>query len=246
MRASAVLREPADGHTLLFTATTHIQAIGLKMKLPYDPVKDFAPVTQTAIAPLVVMVRPDGPKTLEELVAIGKSRPVTFASFGPTSTGHIYGELLSKVAGVPIINVPYKGGAPAVTALLGGQVDASFVEATQALPYVKAGRLYPLAVTGEKRYADMPNVKTFKESGLNGFELRGWHGVLARGGTPEAVLERIADDIRAALNQPAIHKQLADTGVETVGSTPKDWGTTLRSEAKQWTSLIERTGVTSR
>ncbi len=242
--AHAVLREPADGHTLLFTATTHIQAVGLKMKLTYDPLGDFVPISQLAVAPLVLMVRDDGPRTLQDLIAGAKSGNMSFSSFGGASTAQIYGEVFNKVAGTQVTNVPYPGGAPQVTALLGGHVQGAFVEVTQALPFYKSGKLRPLAVTGVKRYSHMPEVKTFMEHGLAGFELVGWHGVLARKGLPPSIAERISRDIQEALRQPAIAKRLTEVGVELVGNSPAEFGDILKREEVQWTALIERSGVT--
>jgi len=243
--ASAVLREAADGHTLLCTSTTHIQASALGMKLAYDPLTDFAAITPTALAPMVLMVRPDGPKTLDELVARAKSSPMAFASFGAASTAQIYGEIFNKVADVKVTNVPYQGGAPAVSALLGGHVDASFVEATQALAQMRGGRLHPIAVAGTKRFAGMPDVKTFKELGMKSFELVGWHGVMAKKGTPSNIADQIAADIREVLTKPSVSSFLASMGVEPFSSTPQEWGLQLNKELQDWTELIRQSGVTS-
>lgn len=244
--AQAVLREPADGHTLLFTSTTHIQALGLQMKLSYDPLADFAAVTQIALAPMVLMVREDGPQTLQELIAKAKSGNLNFASFGAASTAQIYGEVFNKVADTQVTNVPYAGGAPQAAALLGGHVQGAFMEVTQALPFYQSGKLRPLAVAGVKRYPQMPDVRTFKELGLTGFELVGWHGVLAPKGIPSTVAERIAKDIHDVLHQPTIEKRLTDMGVEIVGNSPTEFSSILQREAQQWTALIERSGVTVR
>lgn len=241
--ALAVLREPADGHTLLFTATTHIQAVGLKMKLSYDPLADFVAVSEVAIAPLVLMVREDGPKTLQELIARAKSGNMNFASFGAASTAQIYGEVFNKAAGTQVLNVPYPGGAPQITALMGGHVQGAFLEVTQALPFYKSGKLRPLAVTGSERYPHMPDVMTFEEQGLAGFELVGWHGVLARKGVSPLIAGRISGDIAQVLHQPAIEKRLTELGVVIVGNTPAEFGAVLQREAQQWTALIERSGV---
>lgn len=241
--AAAVLREPADGHTLLFTSTTHIQAIGLKFKLSYDPLADFAPVSQIALAPMVLMVRQDGPKTLQELITSAKTGGMSFSSFGAASTAQVFGEVFNKVVGTQVTNVPYAGGAPQIAALIGGHVQGAFIEVTQGLPFYKSGKLRALAVAGTKRYANMPDVKTFKEQGLAGFELVGWHGVLARSGVPAAVREKIAKDIHDALHQPAVEKRLTDMGVEIVGNSPAEFGAILQREAQEWTALIERSGV---
>jgi tripartite-type tricarboxylate transporter receptor subunit TctC len=197
--AAFVLHQPPDGSTLLFTSTTHFQAIGLKVRLTYDPIKDFAPITKIGNGPLVLAVRADGPANLKGLLDAARNRPMSFASFGPASTGHIYGAIFNKAAGVTITNVPYLGGGPAVTALLGGHADASFIEVTQALPLLKSGSVRALAIIGSKRHTQLPDV-------------------------------------------PA---RLQELGLEFVGNTAAQWGLTFADEGRQWTSLIERAGITA-
>lgn len=241
--AAYVLNAPADGHTLLMTATTHIQAIGLKMKLSYDPVADFLPITQVAIAPLVFMVREDGPKSLSEFVSRAKQERLSYASFGPASTAHIYGELLNRVAKIDVTNVPYKGGTPAVSAVLGGDVASSFVEGSQARTYAASGRLRPLAVTGNSRYSQLPDVKTFAELGYQGFELVGWHGIFAPKGTPLPLADKLATDIRAVIKDPVTQRRFTELGVEPVGNTPEEWRSIIKNDTAKWTSLIEKAGI---
>lgn len=241
--AAYVLNAPADGHTLLMTATTHIQAIGLKMKLSYDPVADFLPITQVAIAPLVFMVREDGPKSLAEFVSRAKQERLSYASFGPASTAHIYGELLNRVAKIDVTNVPYKGGTPAVSAVLGGDVASSFVEGSQARTYAASGRLRPLAVTGNSRYSQLPDVKTFAELGYQGFELVGWHGIFAPKGTPLPLADKLATDIRAVIKDPVTQRRFTELGVEPVGNTPEEWRSIIKNDTAKWTSLIEKAGI---
>lgn len=240
--AAMVLREAADGHILLFTASTHVQAIGLKLRLSYDPVADFQCIIQAAVSPLVFMVRMDGPRTLADFIALARQRSLSHASFGVATTGHIYGEYLNQVAGIAMINVPFNGGAPAVSALLGGQTDCSFIEATQAIPLVQSGSLRPLAVTGPTRFTHLPEVPTFVESGLRGFELRGMHSILARSAVPDGVADRLAADLGAVMGEKVIAARLAALGVERPPPTP-DRRAALRLEAEQWTDLIRRTGV---
>lgn len=240
--AAAVLREPADGHVLLFTSTTHVQAIGLNLRLAYDPIADFLAIARLAVVPLVLMVREDGPRTLEEFVALARRGDASYASFGAASTGHIYGELLNRIAGLPVVNVPFGGGAPAVASLMAGQTTASFVEGTQAIPLARSGRLRPLAATGPTRFVQLPDVPTFLEEGYPGFELRGFHGVLARAGTPADVAARISADVGAALEDPAVAARFASLGVER-SPARGDWNAALPTEAAEWTDLIRRTGV---
>lgn len=241
--AAYVLNAPPDGHTLLLTATTHIQAVGLKMKLSYDPIADFIPVTQVAIAPLVFMVREDGPQNLATFISRAKKERLSYASFGPASTAHIYGEQLNRTAQLVVTNVPYKGGMPAVAALLGGEVTASFVEGSQARSYATSGRLRPLAVTGSTRYSQIPNVKTFAELGYPGFELVGWHGVFAAKRTSPEQVEKLASDIRKVIKDPATQSRFFNLGVEPVGNTPAEWKAVIDNDTKKWTSLIEKAGI---
>lgn len=243
--AGTVLREAPDGGTLLFTSTTHLQAIGLKLKLTYDPVKDFVPITKIGNGPLVLAVRTDGPATLKAFVEAARAKPLSLASFGSASTGHIYGEILAKETGIKLLNVPYAGGAPAVTALLGGHVDGSFIEVTQALPLLKAGKVKPLAIIGARRHTQLPDVQTFGELGMPGFELVGFHAVLARAGTPKEVVQRVSDGLQAALVKPDVRARLQDLGLELVGNTAAHWESSFADEARQWTRLIERAGVTA-
>jgi len=247
LAASALLNSPADGGTLLLAITTHIQALGFKVKLPYDPLGDFTPVTQLVLTSLVLMVPENGPKSLDEFVAVARKNPseMSYASFGPTSTGHIYGELLNRQAKLKVVNVPYAGGAPAIAALLGGHASASFVEASQAVAYVKSGKLRPLALAGPHRYSDLPDVKTFAELGYAGFELPGWQGVLAKKGTRKDIVNRIAADIREVTRSPSIKARFSELGADLVGSTPEEWSVVLKHDAARWTELIESTGITS-
>jgi tripartite-type tricarboxylate transporter receptor subunit TctC len=247
LAASALLNSPADGGTLLLAITTHIQTLGFKIKLPYDPLGDFTPVTQLLLTSLVLMVPEDGPKSLDEFIATARNNPsgTSYASFGPTSTGHIYGELLNRQAKLKVVNVAYGGGAPAIAALLGGHASASFVEASQAMAFVKSGKLRPLALAGPRRYPDLPDVKTFAELGFAGFELPGWQGVLVRKGTRKDVVNRIAADIRDVTRSPSIRARFSELGAELVGSTPDEWSAVLKHDAAKWTELIESTGITS-
>ena len=240
--AAALLREPADGHTLLFTSSTHIQAVGLKFKLSYDPLANFRAIIHVGSVPMVLMVRPDGPRTLQELVALAHRSPVSLGSYGASSTAHIYGELLNKAANLNASNVPYAGGAPQVNAILAGHVTAGFVEGSQAVALAKDGRLRPLALIGPGRYRSLPDVKTFGELGYENFDLRGFHGILVNSQVPDAVAAKLTADIAAVLDEPAIQTRIADMGIDPPVAKG-DWNNATRREAAQWTSLIEKSGI---
>lgn len=246
--AELVLRSPPDGYVVLLAITSHIQMIGLSQKLPFDPINDFSAVTQLGLARQVFMVQQEGPRSLSDLVARAKSDPasVSYASFGHATTGHIYGEMLNRAAGIRAANVSYNGGAPAVAALLGGQVTASFVEITQARTQMRAGRLRAIAITGDGRSTLLPEVPSFGELGYPGFEILGWHGVVAPKGTPREVLAKLQSDIRHALSDPAISAKFADLGLEVVGNTPEEFDKVLRIDAEKWLKIIRDIGLEAR
>ena len=246
--AELVLRSPPDGHVLLLAITSHIQMIGLSDKLPFDPLNDFSAVTQLGLARQVFMVQQEGPSSVADLVAKAKSDPgsVSYSSFGHATTGHIYGEMLNRIAGIRAANVPFNGGAPAVAALLGGQVTASFVEMTQARTQMRAGRLRAIAITGEGRSPLLPDVPSLGELGYPGFEILGWHAVIAPGGTPKDVLAKLQGDIRRALFDPPIAAKFNDLGLEVVGNTPEEFSKVLRVDAAKWLKVIKEIGGESR
>jgi len=244
--AEFVTKSPADGYTLLKTFTSLIQTVGLGVKLPYDPLNDLAAVTQLAVVPLLFVVREsDGPRTLAGLVATAKAKPssVSYASFGQTTTAHIYGEQLNRVAGIAAANVPFSGGPAALTALMGGQVTASFQEMSNASAHMKSASLRPLAITGAKRSAQLPQVPTFAELGYPGFETLGWHGLFAPRATPKDILSRASEGVRLALKDPAVARRFTDLGLDIVGSTPEEWASVLREDTAKWTTLIRDAGI---
>ena len=240
-----VARAAPDGHTIVLGYIANL-AIGpsLYAKLPFDPVKDFAPVTQLASSPNVLAAHPAVPaRNLKELIALARARPVNFASAGVASVGHLTGEFLNSLAGIKMVHVPYKGSGQAVTDLLGGHVQLMFSGFSSALPHIKAGKLRALAVTGAKRSPALPDVPTIAESGFPKFEATAWYGVLAPAQTPRPIVIRLHDEIIKALQLPDVKERLASVGFEIVGSTPEAFGAYIQSEIRKWEKVVKASGA---
>ena len=217
----------------------------LNPSTPYDPLKDLVAVSQVAAAPYVLLVHPSVPaSSVKQLVALARSRPgkMNFSSGGTGVGIHMAGELLKVTAGVQILHVPYKGAAPAMTALMAGEVDMMFNGVSPALPHIKSGKVRALAVGGDTRSPLLPELPTIAESGLK-FNTTGWYGVLAPRGTPQAVVIRLQSELKRALNTPVVKDQFVKQGVESVGSTPEQFSALLRGEFDQWGRVIKAAGL---
>lgn len=244
--AQSVVQAPADGYTLLFDTFPYAVNAVLR-KLPFDPVKDLLPVSQAINMPNLLVVPASAPyKTLKELVDYAKANPgkLNYASYGAGGTAHLAAELLRREAGIDWVHVPYKGGAPAITDLLAGQVSAYFANPVSGLTYVKAGRLRALATTGPQRMAALPEVPTFKESGYPSFKVLEWNGFFAPAGTPPPVVERLADAVRDATRAPDVQQRLASLGIDPVGSTPKEFANFLQGQIARWGALVKAANIT--
>lgn len=241
-----VVKSAPDGYTLLFGFSGPLAIVPhLNPSTPYDPLKDLVAVSQVAAAPYVLIVHPNVPaNSVRQLVALAKSRPgkMTFSSGGTGVGIHMAGELLKVTAGVQILHVPYKGAAPAMTALMAGEVDMMFNGVSPALPHIKSGRVRALAVGGDKRSPLLPELPTIAESGLK-FNTTGWYGVLAPRGTPQAVVLRLQGELTRALNTPVVKDQFVKQGVEGVGSTPEQFSALIRGEFEQWARVIKAAGL---
>ncbi len=236
-----------DGYTILLGYIANL-AIGpsLYAKLPYDPVKDFAPVTQVALAPNILVVHPSVPaRNFKEFIAYAKANPakINFASAAVASPGHLSGELLNLAAGIHMQHVPYKGSGQAVIDLVGGQVQAMVSGMSSVMAHIKAGRLRPLAVTGAQRSPAVPDLPTIAESGFPKFEATAWYGVLAPAGTPKPIVTRLHDEIVRALKMPDVKERLEYVGFEIVGSTPEEFGAYIKTEIKKWQPVVKASGV---
>ena len=245
--ADAVAKSAPDGYTLLMgTVGTHGINSGLYAKMPYDAVKDFAPITIVAAVPNMLVLHPSVPaKTVKELIDLAKANPgkITFASSGAGTSIHLSGELFKTMAGVDILHVPYKGSSPALTDLVGGQVNIMFDNMPSALPLVKGGRLRAIAVTTSKRSATMPDLPTMAEAGLPGFDASSWFGVLAPAGTPKDIINKLNAAIVKALGTPEMKDKLSSQGAEPIGNTPEQFATHIQSELVKWAKVIKESGA---
>ena len=239
-------KSPADGHTILMAASTLAINPVMFKKVAYDPVRDFAPVTQAASLPNVLVVHPSlQAASLAELLALARQRPgqVAYASAGIGTSPHMSVELLKSMTGIDLVHVPYKGTAPGVVDLLAGQVSVMAPNVLTALPYIKAGRLRALAVTSAKRSDALPDVPTIAEagaeSGLSGYESAQWYGVLAPAGTPAEIVNRLYGEVARALRAGDVRERLAADGAEPVGSTPAEFAAFIRAEIEKWARVAK-------
>ena len=242
-----VAKAPPDGHTLLVTPAPFTIVPSLTRKLPYDPQKDFEPITLINTTALVVVVHPGVPaKSIKELIALAKSRPgaLNYGSSGSGGSNHLAGELFNAMAGVKMIHVPYKGNAPALTDLLGGHVDVVFNGLTSALPFVKSGKLRALGVTSLKRSATLPDVPTLDEAGLRGFQAVAWNGLTAPAKTSKATIDKINADVVKIVHSPELVEKLKAEGSDPVGSSVDEYARFLRDETTKWNKVIKSANIT--
>jgi tripartite-type tricarboxylate transporter receptor subunit TctC len=223
-------------------------AIGATLypKLNYDLVSSFAPVTQLATTPYVLLAHPSVPaKNTRDLVVLAKARPgvLNYASAGAGSATHLSGELLKTLSGTAIVHVPYKGTGPAVTALLSGEVDLYFTAVPAAVPLVKSGRVRALGVTSAKRTSLMPEVAPIAEAGLKGYETSTWHGILVPAATSRDVVARLSGEIVKILAQPDVKEKLLGQGLEPVGGTPEQFGAFIKAEIAKWAKVVKASGA---
>ena len=244
--SAIVAKAPADGYTLLLAYTVHTTAPALYASLPYDPVRSFATITILAAAPLVLVVPPKVPAiTLAEFIRFAKTagRPLTFGSAANGSGGHLAGELFRMMSQAPVVHVPYKGTGPAMTELIGGQIDFMFAAIVPVQPHIKSGRLRAIAVSSTKRAVAAPDLPTVAESGLPGFEYVGWYGVLAPAGTPKAIIDRLHAEFVQIVQAPEMRERLLADGAEPVGNTPAQFETYLKAELARWPAIIKAAGT---
>jgi tripartite-type tricarboxylate transporter receptor subunit TctC len=237
-----VAKAPADGYTLIMGSTNHTINPSLYPRIPYDTIKDFAPVTVAVTASYVLVVHPSLPaKTVKELIALARTRPgeINYASSGSSGPQHIAGELFKLMAKVDITHVPYKGGGPAVVALLGGHVQAQFSTPVSALPHVRTGKLRALGVTSLKRSDAIPEVPTISEAALPGYEAVTWWGILAPARTPREIVDKIHADTVKALQMPDTLDKLAREGVNPAGTTPEQFATMIQVEMVKMGKIVK-------
>ncbi len=241
-----VARAAPDGYTLLINTAAVAINMSLYRNLPFDTLKDFAPVSVFSESQNIMLTNSSKPyRNAAEVVAAARAKPgaLTYGSAGSGSTQHLAAELFKLQTGTDILHVPYKGSAPAITALISGEVDLVFINVPAILAQVKAGRLRALAAAGARRSDLMPEVPTLKEAGVSGVEVVVWYGVLAPAGTPKEVVTRLAGAIGQAARSPEIRQKLLDQGAEPVGNTPEEFSDLLRDEVAKWRTVIRAAGL---
>ncbi len=243
----SVAKAAPDGYTLVM-ATTGTQTInpGIYKNLPFNAQKDFSPISLIASVPNLLVENDQVPaKSVKELVALAKAKPgkLSFASFGYGTSNHLSGELLKQMTGIDVLHVPYKKAPQAITELIGHRVSFAFVNMPLALPHVQAGRLRALAVTGHTRSATLPDVPTMNEAGVPGFFVESWYGLMAPAGTPSAVVQRLHDEVVAALAKPFVKDRFAKQGAEVVSDTPAEFAAMIKTETARWAEIIKKSGA---
>ena len=244
--ADAVAKAAPDGHTLLVNASIHVINPSLYPKQPYDAIADFAAVSNLADVPLVLAVNPKVPaQSVKELVALARSAKTTlaFASAGNATSQHLSGEAFKVAAGIDMLHVPYKGSAPALTDLIGGQVQLMFDSLPSSMPFVRSGAIRALAVTTPRRSSALPEVPTVAEAGYPGFSMSTWYGVWAPAGTPGAVVQRLSGDIAAIVRLPDVRAQFDKLGAEPVGNTAAEFAAFTKAELVKWAAIVKQSGA---
>ena len=243
----AAAKATPDGHTLFMgTVGTHAINASLYKKMPFDPVKDFAPLTRVANVPNLLVANPAQPyKSVKDLIAYAKANPgkVNFGSSGNGSSIHLSGELFKSLAKVDMQHVPYKGSAPAVTDLLGNQIGIMFDNMPSAIQHVRSGKLVPLAVTTAKRSPELPKVPTIAEAGVPGYEATSWFGMFAPAGTPAPVLAKLNAAIVKVLGQPDVKKKINEQGAEVYSETPEQFAAFIQAESVKWGKVVKESGA---
>ncbi|NBY70470.1 MAG: tripartite tricarboxylate transporter substrate binding protein [Betaproteobacteria bacterium] len=241
-----VARAPADGYTLLFVASPLVLNPILFKKVNYDPIKDFSPISLAATAPNILVVHPSTPATnVKEWVELAQKgqNKLSYASAGVGTSPHMSMELFNAMAGIQTLHIPYKGTTPAVTDLLGGQVNAMFSNALTVMPHIQSGKLRALAVSGNRRLELLPDVPTVMEAGIAQYVSLQWYGLLAPSGTPSAVIQTVNREMVKALQSKDIKDKLASEGAEPAGSTPAEFGNLIKNDFDKWSKVAKSSGI---
>jgi tripartite-type tricarboxylate transporter receptor subunit TctC len=243
--ATQVAKAPADGYTILINASLHVINPSLYAKMQHDPIKDFAPVSQIADVPMVLVVNKANPaKDLKDVIAQAKKTPgMTFASSGNGTAPHLAGEAFNVATGAKLTHVPYKGSAPALTDIVGGHVAMMFDPIASSTPFIHSGTLRPIAVTTAKRVPTLPNVPTMAEAGLPGYEISTWYGVWAPANTPKDIVAKLSGEIAKLVREPEISKRIMQLGSVPVGSTPAEFEAYNRSEQVKFDKIVKQSGA---
>jgi tripartite-type tricarboxylate transporter receptor subunit TctC len=242
----AAARSQPDGYTILFAAFPFATNQFLYSKLPYDPIADFAPITLIGTFPNILVVPNTSPaKSVAEFVAYAKTKPgdITFGSSGIGTSPHLNGELFKRMTGIEMTHVPYRGAGPAITDLIPGRLTMMFNTSGSLMPHVQSGRLRALAVSSGKRFSAVPELPTVAESGVPGFDVSSWYGLLAPAKTPPAIVSKMNADAVKVLREPEIRKRLEGLGLEVVGSTPDEFGAFIKGEMAKWGPVIKAANI---
>jgi tripartite-type tricarboxylate transporter receptor subunit TctC len=241
-----VVKSAPDGYTLVLANVGALAVNPHLLKLAYDPLRDLAPISMAVVFPNVIVVKPDLPvKTLAEFVKLAKEKPatITYGSSGIGGAGHLAGELLAMMARIELVHVPYKGGGPAMTGLLGGQIDAYFATPVAALPHIRSGKARALAVTGAERSQSLPDVPTVAESGYPGYEAVNWYAYLAPAKTPRDIVMRLNTELNKVLRAPDVVEALHKQGVEPQPTSPEKLGSYVRREYETWGRVVKQAKI---
>lgn len=241
----ATAKSAADGYTLMLTSSSHVILPNL-MRLPFDAIKDFAPIATISSAEQVLALNPAfPPNSVKELIALAKAKPneINFASPGAGTPSHLAVELLKSMTGVQMTHVSYKGGGPALTALVAGEVQMFFVTSAVLLPYVQAGKLKAIAISGNHRIAALPQVPTFTEAGLPNFEIAQWYGILAPAGIPPTIANKIAADVSKVIALPDVKEKLVSQGMDPMITTRAEFGGIMSSELEKYGKIVKAANI---
>lgn len=238
----AMAKSPADGYTILIATATFTINPGVKPSLPYDTLRDFAPVSLVATTPYALALNSSLPaRSVKELVAMAKAQPgkLNFSSAATGGSSHLYVEFFNSLAGINMVHVPYKSTGESVLAVVKGEVSLTFSDIVTVVPQVNSGRLRALAVTGSKRSPQLPGTPNMAELGYSGFEAGGWYGIVTRAGTPQPIINRLYSALSQVVNSPDFERDLEATGATAVGTTPAAFGQFLRAEVERWTKVVK-------
>jgi tripartite-type tricarboxylate transporter receptor subunit TctC len=245
--AGVAAKSPPDGYTIFLGGiTTLVISTFLQKNMPYDPIRDFQPVTQATIQPILLMVHPSLPvRSVKEFVALARARPgeVNYASSGPGGSGHLAGELFRSITGVNIVHVPYRGAPPALTDLMSGQVQVMFGTMLASVPQIRIGRIRAVAITGPKRSIALPEVPTFAEAGMANYDASSWNGILVPTATPRAIIDKLNAELVKILRNPRVLDRLVNDGPVPVGNTPEEFAAVIRSEQAKWGKVIREANI---
>ncbi len=242
-----VARASADGHTLVLGYIANLgTGPALNPKLPYDAIKDFAPISHIVSAPSIAVIHPAVPaKNLQDIIALARAKPgaIAFGTAAVGSIGHLSGELINRMAGITMQHVPYKGGGQAVIDVLAGQIPMVIIGMTAVTPHVRSGRLRPIATTGARRSFAFPDVPTVAEQGFPGFAADAWYGILATTGTPRPIIDKLHGEVVRIMKLPEAKERMANVGFEIVGSTPEEFAKLIHEEIPKWTKIVREAGI---